>query len=158
MTEVAPTDMLDELVDAAVTYQTPEAFMIGTVLIGALIALLVAGLEAKVLYEDHLKAVGKTKAEEPFGADYLIVVVLVAVLGGFAGYILTGILLGLCGHQDAPAMVYYCVAFLVALMVGKYGHGFLNKVPDSVRNKLKLGGGDDGSVEVDAETSTTTSK
>ncbi len=139
------TDIIESVIDAAVTYQTPEAYMIGTVLIGFLVSILMAGIYAKAAYDDMLKEKGLTKSDCPFGADYMIMIVVIGALGAFAGYFASGILLGLMGQQDAPGMVYYAVAFVSAICVGKYGWGFLANLPDIIRNKLKILAGADSS-------------
>ena len=140
----AETGIIDDAVTAMVTYQTPDDYMIGTVLIGALFALLIAGVAAKIAYNDHLKANGLSKADCPFDSKFLVAVIVVGVLGGFLGYFGSGIVLGMMDQQAAPAMVYYALAFVIGIATGAYGGPFLRSIVDGIRDKLKIGGDKSG--------------
>lgn len=148
----AEADFVDDVIDAAVSYQTPEAYMIGTVLIGLLFAFIIAAKKYKKSYNDHLKAKGLTKEECPFGGDFLASIIVSAAFGAFAAYIGSGILLGLAGHQDAPAMVYYFMAFLIGLVSGRYAGSFLSDICDIVRDKLKIVGAVSSGAESGVDT------
>lgn len=134
----AEADLMDDVLDAVVTYQTPEAYMIGTVLIGALFAFLLAAVQYKQAYNDHLKSCGLSKAECPFSGKYGLGIVITTVAGAFLAYFGSGILLGLAGQQEAPEMVYYALAFVIGLVAGKYAGPFLRTVVDLVRDRLKI--------------------
>lgn len=139
MTDVATTaDLVGDVIGYAVTYRTPEEYLIGTVLVGFVIALAIAGIYAKAAYNDKLKGDGLSKSEYPFGVDYMLAILVTGVLGAFVGYFASGIVLGLVGQQEAPAMVYYAVAFFAAVVVGRYGWSFLSTIPDIIRDKLKI--------------------
>ena len=145
MTGEAEAGILEDFVTAAVTYQTPDAYMIGTVLIGLLFAFIAAYKVYKKEYNDHLKKYSLTKKECPFGGDFLGGLVISTATGGFLGFIAPGILLGLMGQQEAPEMVYYFLAFLTGIVSGKYAGPFLKDYVDIIRDKLKISG-DGGSA------------
>lgn len=130
--------IIQDVVSAAVTYRVPDEYMLGLVTFSFVITAIIAGIEAKVAYNDMLKDKGLTRAECPFGADYVLAVVVTGVLGAIVSYLAAGIVLGLMGHQDAPMMVYYAVAFFAAVIVGRFGWGFLVKFPDIIRDRLKI--------------------
>lgn len=138
----AEADLVDDIITAATTYQTPESAMIGTVLIGLFFAFIVAAKNSKKLYNNHLKKYGLSKQECPFGGDFLVSIIVSAAFGAFAGYLGSGILLGLAGQQDAPEFVYYFLAFLIGLVSGKYAYPFLGDLCDLVRDKLKISDGE----------------
>lgn len=140
----AEASIIDDAVTAAVTYRTPDDFMVGTVLLGAFFALLIAGVAAKIAYNNHLKATGQTRQECPFDSKFLVAVIVTGVFGGFLAYFGSGIVLGMMGQQDAPAMVYYGLAFLIGIAAGAYGGPFLRSIVDGIRDKLKIGGNQSG--------------
>lgn len=148
----AEADFIDDALNAAVTYQTPEAYMVGTVLIGALFAFLLAAVQYKQAYNDHLKGCGLSKAECPFSGKYALGIIVTTVAGGFLAYFGSGILLGLAGQQEAPEMVYYALAFIIGLVAGKYAGPFLRSVVDIVRDRLKIVGAVSSGVESGVDT------
>ena len=131
--EAGIMDDLGDIVEAAVTYQTPDSYMVGTVLIAAVMGFILATVYALDKYGDQLEKKGLTKAEYPFGIDYVVMIILPTAIAAFAGYFGSGIFLGLVDQQDAPGMVYYVVAFCIGILVGRYGWNFLRKLPDIVR-------------------------
>lgn len=144
--------MADDMgfIDAMVMYQVPDEYMIGVFLIGGLMSLLIAAKCGKQDYNDYLKANGLTRSECPFGSDYMLSIVITGVVGAFLSYALTGVFLGLVGHIDAPAGVYYFVALIVGIISGRYAGPFLKDLVDLVRDKLKINGPSSGSGSSDA--------
>ena len=124
----------EEIVDYMVTYQVPEEYKIGVIIIGFAIALFAAYVFTKHKWRKQLTDNGLTKEQYPFGADHMLNIIVNGVIGGFAAYFGAGILLGLMGHQDAPGEVYYFFAFIFGCVVGYLGWQFLRKIVDDKRS------------------------
>ena len=131
--EAGIIDDAGQIVDLMVRYQTPDEYMVGTFLIGLFLGLFLAAVYAVDKYGDQLVEKGLTKAEYPFGMDYLAMVVLPGVIAAFAAYFGAGIALGLMDQSGAPDMVYYAIAAVIGGFVGYFGWRFLKKLPDIIR-------------------------
>lgn len=138
MTDAATADMTGDIIDAVTTYQTPESYLIGTVLLGLLFGLLMVLKYGKVPYNDYLKENGLTASEVRYGMDFLSGNILCLALSGLLGFAVPGWALGLMGATDAPAILYYVIAAFTGIIVGRYGVPLTNAICDVFRDRVKI--------------------
>lgn len=147
----AEASLTDDIIQAVTTYQTPEDYLVGTVLIGILFGVLMVLMYGKKPYNDVLKAKGLTKSDMPYGLDYLAGGILCIALAGLFAYATPGWALGLIGQPEAPAVLYYVVAAITGIIVGRYGLQLTNAICDIFRDRAKI-----MADAADAEASTAT--
>ena len=147
----AEANLTDDIIQAVTTYQTPEDYLVGTVLIGILFGVLMVLMYGKKPYNDVLKAKGLTKSDMPYGLDYLAGGILCIALCGLFGFAVPGWALGLIGQPEAPAVLYYVVAAITGIIVGRYGLQLTNAICDIFRDRAKI-----VADAADAEASTAT--
>lgn len=123
----------EEIVDAMCNYTVPESATVGVVIIGIVFALLMAYAFTRHKWRDQLTKNGLTKEEYPFGADYMVNIVINGAVGAFAAYFASGIILGLMGHEGAPDAVYYFFAFIFGCVGGVLGWQFFRMFVDDRR-------------------------
>ena len=138
MTGEAPADLTDDIITAVTTYQTPEDYLVGCVLIGILFGVLMVLMYGKKPYNDYLKDNGLTKADVPYGLDFLAGNVLCIALAGLLAYAVPGWALGLMGQPEAPAVLYHVIAAITGIVVGRYGLQLTNAICDVFRDRAKI--------------------
>ena len=153
MSDPATADLTGDIIDAVTTYQTPEQYLIGTVLIGLLFGALMVLKYGKVPYNDYLKENGLTTADMRYGMDFLAGNILCLALAGLLAFAVPGWALGLMGHPEAPAVLYYVLAALTGIIVGRYGVQLANTICDIFRDRAKIAA---DKVAAKTETSTAT--
>ena len=134
----AEASLTVDIIQAVTTYQTPEDYLVGTVLIGILFGVLMVLMYGKKPYNDVLKAKGLTKADMPYGLDYLAGGILCIALAGLFAYAAPGWALGLIGQPEAPAVLYYVVSAITGIIVGRYGLQLTNAICDIFRDRAKI--------------------
>lgn len=152
----AEASLTDDIIQAVTTYQTPEDYLVGTVLIGILFGVLMVLMHGKKPYNDMLKEKGLTRSDMPYGLDYLAGGILCIALAGIFAYAAPGWVLGLIGRPEAPAVLYYVAAAITGIIVGRYGLAITNAICDIFRDKAKISGPASGDVAAASQTVSST--